>query len=124
MRIAKLFLVFVFALFFCSSSWAQSVQNSRVTGLVTDSTGASVAGAEVTITGTGTGIVRTATTDAAGSYGIPELPPGSYQLQVKKEGFNGYTQNGIVLEVGSNPTLNVTLQVGSVTQEVTVTANA
>src|SRR6202042_3504885 len=83
-----------------------------------------VAGAEVSITSTGTGVVRTATTDAAGSYSIPELPAGAYQLEGKKDGFSASVQSGIVLEVGSNPTLNVSLQVGAVTQEVTVTANA
>jgi hypothetical protein len=124
MRIAKYVLVIVFGALLCTGSWAQSVENSRVTGLVTDPSGATVAGAQVQMTQTGTGLVRTVETNGDGTYTIPDLPSGAYQLQVKKEGFNTYVQSGIVLQVGSNPTLDVGLQVGSTTQAVTVTANA
>ena len=124
MSVAKCVLVFVFAVLLCTTSWAQSVENSKVTGVVTDPSDAPVAGAQVQMTQTGTGLVRTVMTNGDGSYTIPDLPTGDYQLQVKKEGFNTYVQSGIVLQVGSNPTLNAALQVGTVTQAVTVTANA
>ncbi len=124
MRIAKYALIIVFDALLCTGSWAQSVENSRVTGLVTDPSGATVAGAQVQMTQTGTGLVRTVETNGDGTYTIPDLPSGAYQLQVRKEGFNTYVQSGIVLQVGSNPTLDVSLQVGSTAQAVTVTANA
>ena len=124
MRTAKYFLVFVFGALLCASSWAQSVETSRVTGVVTDASGATVAGAHVQITQTSTGLVRTVVTSGDGTYTIPDLPTGPYRLQVQKEGFTTYVQDGIVLEVASNPTLNVSLQVGAVTQAVTVEANA
>ena len=97
---------------------------ARVTGLVTDPSGAIIPGALVQMTQTGTGLVRTTVTNSDGTYVLPELPAGPYQLQVKKEGFQGYIQSGIVLEVATTPTLNVSLQVGAVTQEVTVESDA
>lgn len=124
MRVARYLVVFLFGALLCASSWAQSVETSRATGVVTDPSGGTVAGAQVQMTETGTGLVRTVTTNGDGSYTIPDLPAGAYQLQVKKDGFNSYVQSGIVLQVGSNPTLDVALQVGSSTQAVTVTANA
>jgi hypothetical protein len=122
--VAKYFVVFMMGALLCASSWSQSIENSRVTGLVTDPSGATVAGAQVQITNTGTGLVRTVETTGDGTYTIPDLPSGAYQLQVKKDGFNTYVQSGIVLQVGSNPTLDVSLQVGSTAQAVTVEANA
>src|SRR6185437_2239725 len=124
MKMTKCFLVSLAVLWFCAPSFGQAVVNSRLTGVATDSSGASVAGAQVVLTETGTGLVRHAQTDTEGSYTFPDLPVGNYQIDVKKEGFSAYVQRNIVLEVGSNPTLNVVLQVGAVNQEVTVSAAA
>ena len=55
---------------------------------------------------------------------FPNLPVGPYQLKVVLQGFNTYVQDGIVLQVNTNPTIDVTLAVGSVGEQVTVTANA
>src|ERR1051325_9168306 len=59
-----------------------------------------------------------------GAYAFPNLPVGPYQLKVVLQGFNTYVRDGIVLQVGSNPELNVTLAVGNISEQVTVTANA
>jgi hypothetical protein len=127
-RGAKLFLVLCSLVLVIGTMrpgpWAQAVAMSRVTGTVTDSSGAAIAGAEVQMIQTSTAIGRTVTSGEDGSYTIPDLPAGPYRLQVKKQGFNEYVQSGIVLEVASNPTINVVLQVGAVTQQVTVTADA
>lgn len=101
---------------------AQTISTSQIRGFVQDASGAAVAGAQVKLTSTSTGAVRTATTGADGSYVLPDLSVGSYSLEVSKEGFSKYVQTGIVLQVGGNPTINVALQVGAVTQEVTVQA--
>jgi len=124
MKIAKCFLVSLAMLFLCAPSFAQAVVNSRVSGVVTDSSGASIAGAQLVLTQTGTGLVRSTQSDADGSYTFPDLPTGNYQIEVKKDGFKNYLQQNITLEVGSNPTVDIILQVGAVDQQVTVSAEA
>lgn len=108
----------------CSTLSAQAISTSQVSGTVQDPTGAVITGAQVQMKGTETGLVRTAVTGATGAYIIQELPVGAYSLQVSKTGFNTYVQNGIVLQVGVNPTINATLQIGAQTQEVVVVSNA
>jgi hypothetical protein len=103
---------------------AQAISTSQINGVVQDSSGLAVPGAEVKVTQTDTGLVRTATTGADGGYVLTSLPVGPYQLEVSKEGFTKYLQTGIVLQVGSNPTVDVSLKVGAVTEQVQVEANA
>ncbi|HKQ75918.1 MAG TPA: carboxypeptidase-like regulatory domain-containing protein, partial [Blastocatellia bacterium] len=107
-----------------SLAWAQSTGSAQLSGTVLDESGGAIAGAEVTVTQTATGSSRTVTTDADGAYTFPNLPVGPYQLQVKKQGFSAYVQSGIVLQVNINPTINVTLKVGAVTEQVQVTSDA
>src|SRR4030095_9981550 len=71
-----------------------------------------------------TGQVRSTVTDADGNYVVPNLPVGPYQLKVSLQGFTTYVQEGIVLQVNTNPQINVTLAIGAVSEQVTVTANA
>src|ERR1700676_4512244 len=73
-----------------------------------------VPGAEVKITQTDTGLMRTTVTGTAGGYVLPDLPVGPYQLEVSKSGFSRYVQAGIVLQVASNPTVDVSLKMGTV----------
>ncbi len=101
---------------------AQTISTSQIRGVIQDPSGGAVAGAEIRLTQTATGAVRTATSATDGSYALPDLSAGSYQLEVTKSGFSKYLQTGIVLQVGVNPTINVSLMVGTVTQEVTVQA--
>lgn len=93
---------------------------SAISGLVRDPSQAVIAGATVAVTNLETGIVRTAQTDAQGRYRVTELPPGSYEIAVTKPGFATAVRKGIVLMVGQEPTVNMTLEVGQVQQEVTV----
>lgn len=93
-----------------------------ISGTVSDASGALVQGAEVTVTQTDTDTQRTATTDASGSFIIPNLPLGPYRLRASKTGFGIYVQTGIVLQVGSSPTIPVTLKVGDVTEQIQVEA--
>ena len=104
--------------------WAQAISSSQLKGTVQDPTGSAVAGAQVTVTQTATGASRTVTTGTDGGYLFTELPIGPYQLQVSKEGFSKAVQSGIVLQVASNPTINVTLKVGAVNEQVVVEAAA
>jgi Carboxypeptidase regulatory-like domain len=103
---------------------AQTISTSQIRGVIQDSSGAAVAGASVTLTQTATGAVRTTTSSADGTYGLADLAIGRYTVEVTKEGFNKYVATDLILTVGVAPTLNITLQVGAVTQEVQVSASA
>ena len=95
--------------FSCAILSAQTISTSQIRGTIIDATGAPVPGAEITLTQTATGAVRTATSGTDGVYTLPELVVGPYQLTVTKTGFSKYVQTGIVLQVGVNPTINVSL---------------
>jgi hypothetical protein len=102
--------------------WAQST--AQINGTVRDASGLAVADATVKVTQTATGAVRTAPSGTDGAYVLANLPIGPYLLEVTKEGFTKYAQSGIVLQVDSNPTIDVAMKVGSVTEQVTVQADA
>src|SRR3974390_3172019 len=101
--------------------WAQTAQ---INGTVRDATGAAIPGASVKATQTATGVARTTASGADGGYVLPNMPVGPYLLEVTKEGFSKYVQTGIVLQVDSNPTIDIALKVGAVSEQVTVEANA
>ena len=106
----------------CIDSWAQAT--AQITGAVRDESGAVLPGVEVTATQTDTGIVRKAVTNETGSYILPNLAVGPYRLEAGLPGFRTFVQTGIVLQVNSNPAINVVLQVGQVTEQIEVQANA
>jgi len=103
--------------------WAQFT-TARFSGIVTDQSGALVAGATVTILDLETGYTQTTKSTSAGQYLFPSLPVGAYQITVSMAGYKSYVQKGIVLSVDQAAALNVQLQVGMVAQEVIVNANA
>jgi hypothetical protein len=104
-----------------AAAWAQTAQ---INGVVRDTTGLVIPAATVKATQTATGVARTATSGNDGGYVLSNLPIGPYLLEVTKEGFNKHVQSGIVLEVNSNPSVDVTLRVGAVSEAVTIEANA
>ena len=101
-------------------------QNSRgsITGQVTDTSGAIVPGASVTVTNTDTGDVVHVTSTGQGFYTAPLLQPGPYQVSVMAKGFRDFVQSGIQLQTQQNATINVRLAVGTATETVTVNSNA
>ena len=105
------------------TGWAQAVAGSQVSGVVKDSSGGVLPGVEVTITKTDTGTTRTVFTGADGAYVLPNLPVGPYKLKAVLQGFNTYVQEGIVLQVNTNPTIDIGLTVGNVGEQVTVIAD-
>ena len=107
-----------------ATAWGQAVSTAQISGSVQDSSGLAVPAAEVKATQVSTGLVRAAATGADGSYVLPNLPIGPYTLEVSKNGFNKYVQSGIVLQVGSSPTVDAVLKIGSVTEQVLVQADA
>jgi outer membrane receptor protein involved in Fe transport len=92
-----------------------------ILGVVTDSSGAAVPGAMVTIKNIDTGLTRTVTTTDDGSYSVPELPIGNYSVTVEKSGFKAGIVNGVRVEVSTEKRADVTLQPGELTQRVEVT---
>jgi hypothetical protein len=100
------------------------VSGATLSGTVTDASGSAVPNATVSIKNTDTGIARDITTDAAGFYSVPNLPPAAYEVKTTASGFSTHTQTGITLTVGAQQTLNISLQVGQVSENVTVTGEA
>ena len=103
-------------------SLAQST--GTILGTVKDSSGGVVPQAKVTIVNTDTNDTRTATTGDDGSFRFPALVAGHYSVRVEKEGFKTQTQTGLTLEVAQEMVVNSALEVGTSTQEVTVTGEA
>jgi hypothetical protein len=108
------------------SSAARSVSAQvlygSIVGTLTDETGAVVPNAAVTVTNTSTGLVRDTKADSAGYYSIPNLPEGTYDLSVSAAKFRPYTQKGINVPINAVTRVNAIIQVGAVTEQVTVAA--
>ncbi len=112
----------LFLVLSCNMLWGQAA--AQISGTVKDQSGAVLPGAEVTATQTETGIARNTVSNETGSYVLPNLAVGPYRLEVSLPGFRTFVQTGIVLQVNSNPVINATLQVGQVSEQVEVQANA
>jgi len=97
---------------------------SQISGTTRDQSGAVVPGVEVTAIKTDTGTRRTAVTNDAGEFVIPNLLIGPYRIEAAKAGFRTYVQTGIELQVDSSPNIPVTLGVGAVNETISVEANA
>jgi hypothetical protein len=100
--------------------FAQGIR-ATLTGRVTDSAGAVVPGAKVTITNTGTNETRTVAANEEGEYTIPQIPPGDYQLTVEQAGFKKSLQR-FTLQTGQEARVDVALATGAVTEQVEITA--
>src|SRR5689334_18404782 len=101
-----------------SSLWAQAT--AQISGTVKDSSGAVLPGAEITVTQTDTGVSRMTITNETGQYILSNVPVGPYKLDASLPGFRTFQQTGIVLQVNTTPTINVTLEVGQVSEQVEV----
>lgn len=99
---------------------AYSQTTGTILGTVQDETGAVLPGATVTLTNAETGFTRTLVTNDQGRYRAPNLPLGDYQVTGALDGFKTFNRTGIVLTVGREAVVNLTLQVGDVFEEVTV----
>jgi hypothetical protein len=102
----------------------QSSTTGNITGTVRDPQGAAVPKAEITITEEKTGASRVVTADDDGFYNAPSLPAGVYSLSTAPTGFKKTVTTGVDLHVSENKTVNLDLQVGQVTEIVTVTSES
>ncbi len=98
-------------------------QRGAITGTVMDPSGAVVPDASITITEKTTNVASTAKSSSAGYYRVP-VPPGTYRVEARKEGFKAVLADNIIVDVASVVTVDLTLQVGNITEEVTVTTEA
>ncbi|GGG90712.1 TonB-dependent receptor [Silvibacterium dinghuense] len=102
---------------------AQAQFNAQLTGTVTDTTGAVVAGATVKLTDDATHVSHTAVSSAQGFYSFHELPPGSFSVEAAAKGFKTTTLSNVVLVSNVPRNMDVKLEVGSAAQTVTVNGN-
>ena len=109
---------------FLMAAVASAQVTSSLRGTVTDPSGAVIPGAVVTLTSPDTGVKRTTPATKDGVYQFLQVPPGKYTLSVEAEGFSKTELTGIQLLVNTPATTDVTLRVGSVSQQVTVSAAA
>lgn len=116
--------VWVVAFSLAGRSSAQYHVNGTITGSITDTSGAVVAGAKVTVTDPATGSSQSTTTNSAGVYLFSDMPPATYTVTVAKEGFRTCTGNGVLLEPSETRTFSCPLQVGNIAETVSVQADA
>ena len=98
-------------------------QTASIQGTVTDSGGAVVQGAEITVRNVGSNALRTATSSGTGTYSVPSLPPGVYEVTAKMASFKAFHAPDVELAVGQALPLNIRLEPGAVTEEVQVRAD-
>src|SRR5436309_13089181 len=105
----------------CASA---QTSDAVIVGIVTDPSGASVSGAQVTAVNTATGISRDVVTNETGAYRIGPLVPGTYEVRISLPGFKTKVQSSVVLQTGGILKFDVTLEVGDVAERIEVVAAA
>lgn len=108
---------------FSAPIWGQTNSGS-IQGTVTDPGGAAVQGATVTARNLDTGVAASTVTTDAGLYSVPNLPPGRYSVSVEATGLKTYTQEGVTVPTGTVVPLDIHMQMGAVTETITVSADA
>lgn len=103
--------------------FAQS-EVATLTGVVTDASGGVLTNVEVTVTNTGTNLSKGAATNETGRYFLPGLKPGVYSVTATLSGFKKYVNTAVTLQVNQTARLDISLAVGEISQELTVSAEA
>src|SRR5579859_1449851 len=98
------------------------IGNANLGGTVTDKSGAAVTGADLTLTNAATGFKAKFTSDDRGEYSFRNLTPGTYDLEVRKAGFESASQKGIVITINQSARIDVPLRIGAQTETVSVEA--
>lgn len=116
-------LLLMLPMLFITTAYGQ-VAGGTLSGTVGDPSGSSIPGAKVVVKSPATGFDKTVETNGNGFYSMPNLLPAEYQITVSATGFNTATQTGILMTVGGQRTLDITLQIGTTTHVVEVTSAA
>ena len=114
----------ILVLLAASSVFPQARDTASLSGSVSDSQGARIPNAPVTIVNAATGLTRNVATDANGAYTFALLPVGSYTLTVEQTGFRKYERRGITLQANENIQVDISLAIGNVQETVTIDAQA
>ena len=101
--------------------FAQTTRTATLVGNVTDPTGAAIVGAKVTVVNPATGFTSTGEANELGRYYVPNLSPGSYEMNVEAQGFRTHVRKGIELRAGEVPRVDVQMELGAITESVTIT---
>ena len=120
----RIALAAVFILLATTVSLFAQAPTGTILGVAKDSSGASIPRANVTVQNTESGLTRSTVTGDDGSYKVPALPVGRYNVKVEITGFKTETQTGLELNVAQEEVVNFTLEVGTTEQEIVVTAEA
>jgi hypothetical protein len=107
-----------------SLAWSQTTTSQEISGLVQDATGSVVPSATITVKNTDTGLTRTAQSNESGLFLVANLPIGAYEVSAEAAGFKKFVTTGVVLTVNGKLAVNVKLEVGAITDSVTVAADA
>jgi hypothetical protein len=118
------FVLVVLAMVFGVVAPLRATVDAGISGIVTDQSGALVAGATIQVTALETGITETRQTNADGFYAFLDLQPGHYDIEVRQTGFSTFRQTGILVDVNSARVLNIRLSVGQVSEKVEVSSEA
>src|SRR5882762_1460383 len=121
---AKRFLVVTALLFFACHSLCAQTNNGGITGSILDSSGAAIADAKVVATGVETHTIYTTTSTASGAYRFGNLVLGAYDITVTAKGFKTAEVTGVVVQINTVASLDITLQPGEVKETLTVVADA
>ena len=124
MDTSRILSILVLTLLLTCPMLGQQGASAGIYGSVLDSQGAAMPGAKFTLLHVTTNQVRTTTTDTAGEFRFPLLPVGDYQITVEQPGFKKYEQTGLQLQVNDNVKVDVKLEVGEVSTQLTVEASA
>jgi len=114
--------VILTTLLFAAVCWADIT--GTISGVVTDSSGAVVSGANVVATNTQTGVEKSVTTDSKGFYVIPALAVGDYNLRIRLDGFKTYEKIGVRVDANSAIRSDVALEVGTISEKIDVSSDA
>lgn len=114
--------VAVLAILLGSALWAQT--SATVSGTVTDPTGSPVPKAKITATATATGTKTNTVSSDSGAYTLPFLAPGNYSISAQAPGFKQFLQQGVTLDAGAHPVIDIKMQLGAVTENITVTSES
>jgi hypothetical protein len=120
----KSFFVLVLSVSLAAAGASAQQASGRITGVITDTTGAAIPEVTVTATNVQTGEKRSALSNATGTYVLSPLAIGDYTVEARKEGFKASLQSGIRIDVNSSPAIDVRLDIGNVTERISVAAVA
>ena len=120
-NITRQLILLLLCIIFCSPGRAQT-NVGQITGQVTDTAGAPIPACTITAINTQTGLKQTVNTDRSGNYVFPSLPTGAYNLRAESRGFRTAESTGVVLDAASRRTVDFKLEVGSISEAVSVSA--